>query len=77
MVELVMAKCPRCGADLHLKPGQQMFSCEYCNSEVMVVDRPAGNQADDHAEIENRKLGLELSQRELTEVQSAAGRLSP
>jgi DNA-directed RNA polymerase subunit RPC12/RpoP len=75
MVELVTPKCPRCGADLHLKPGQQMQSCEYCDSDVMVVDRPGGSQANDHAEIEKRKLALELCQRELAEVQSAAGRL--
>jgi len=75
MVDFVTPKCPRCGADLHLKPGQQMLSCEYCDSDVLVVDRPGGNQADIHAEIEKRKLALELCQRELAEVQMAAGRL--
>ena len=75
MVDFVTPKCPRCGADLHLKPGQQMLSCEYCDSDVMVVDRPGGSQANDHAEIEKRKLALELCQNELSDIQSSAGRL--
>jgi DNA-directed RNA polymerase subunit RPC12/RpoP len=75
MVEFVTPKCPRCGADLHLKSGQQVLSCEYCDSEVMVVDRPAGPAAGDSTKIEKRKLALELCQNELSELQSAAGRL--
>ena len=75
MVELVTPKCPRCGADLHLKPGEQVLTCEYCDSEVMVVDRPGDPGGKGHAEIEKRKLAFELCQKELSEVQGAAGRL--
>jgi DNA-directed RNA polymerase subunit RPC12/RpoP len=70
MVELIAPKCPRCGADLQLRPGQESAVCNYCESSVLIVDRDASSGADDafRTGLEKKKLALELQNKELGEL---------
>ena len=76
MVELITPKCPSCGADIQLQPGQTSTICAYCGSEYMVVDQPqAAALASSGDELEKKKLALQLAQRDLQVMQSQSNLL--
>lgn len=76
MVELITPKCPGCGADLRLTPGQGTAVCNYCESSVLIVDRDASFGADDafRTGLEKKRLALELQNRELGELSGQLNR---
>lgn len=77
MVDLVVPKCPRCGADLQVTPGATAASCKYCEAQVLVVGtQPQGPVADQsRLEIEKKQMVLGLLSQELAEMEGAANRL--
>jgi DNA-directed RNA polymerase subunit RPC12/RpoP len=77
MVELVVPKCPRCGADLQVTPGSGAAVCRYCEAQVLVVGTQQDGAAADQArlEIEKRQMALGMLAQELSEMEGAANRL--
>lgn len=76
MVDLVVAKCPRCGGDLQVQPGGETAFCTYCDAEILIVDRggsPKGNEPT-ATEIEKKKLAVQLERENLSELELEAAR---
>jgi len=77
MVELVVPKCPRCGADLEIRPGSGDAVCKYCEAQVLVVGTQQQSTIADQArlEIDKRRMALDMLAQELSEMEGAANRL--
>ena len=78
MVELVVAKCPRCGGDLQVKQDAKTAYCSYCDAEILILGAqgPSGGSSSVSDEIEKRKFALELEEKHLSELESDASRLN-
>jgi DNA-directed RNA polymerase subunit RPC12/RpoP len=78
MVDLIVAKCPRCGGDLQVQPGGETAFCTYCDAEILIVDRggpPKGNDPT-VTEIEKKKLAVQLERENLSELELEAARMN-
>jgi DNA-directed RNA polymerase subunit RPC12/RpoP len=73
MAELVVPKCPRCGADIELRPDGAAGACRYCDAQVLVLgDHDHGSQS----EIERRKEAIKLLRQDLSELERQASQAS-
>lgn len=71
MISSIPAKCPNCGADLNFPPGQTSVVCEYCDSRVLLSDVMRSGEVGAGAvgaEIEKKKLALELATNDLANL---------
>ena len=73
MVEMVVPKCPRCGADIELRPDGAAGQCRYCDAQVLVLD---GHEHSVETEIERRKEALSMLRQDLAELEGRSARLS-
>jgi len=73
MVDLVVPKCPRCGADIELRPDGAAGECKYCDAQVLVLD---GHDHNIEAEIERRKEALAMLQQDLAGLEGESSRAS-
>ena len=72
MAEIVVPKCPNCGADIELRPDGEAGVCKYCDSQVLVLDnRPHPSESD----LERKKEALELLRQDLAGLQMQAAGL--
>jgi len=78
LVELVVAKCPRCGGDLQIKQGGKTAYCSYCDAEILILGAqgPSEGSSSVSDEIEKRKFALELEEKGLSELESEASKLN-
>jgi DNA-directed RNA polymerase subunit RPC12/RpoP len=73
MVDLVVPQCPRCGADIELRPDGTAGVCRYCDAQVLVLD---GAPHPSETEIERRKEALAMLRQDLAELEGQAARAS-
>lgn len=81
MISSIPAKCTGCGADLNFPPGQTSVVCEYCSSRVLLSDVVksevgSGGAAVIGAEIEKKKLAIQLATRDLGELEAQESMVS-
>ena len=69
MPELVVPECPRCGAELELRPDGTAGVCKYCDAQVLVLQDSSKRS---EFEIERRKEALELLKQDLAELEAQA-----
>ena len=69
MTEIIVPKCPRCGADIELRPDGEAGVCRYCDAQVLVLDNAPHPS---ESEIERRKEALALLRQDLAELQLQA-----
>jgi hypothetical protein len=72
MVEFVVAKCPRCGADLEVTHDSDHASCKFCQAEVLVVNdakAPAPSPGSS-SELEKKELAFQWAQKDLQKLQT-------
>ncbi len=43
-LRLIVAACPRCGADLEFDAGHEHYFCSFCGSEVIIENKSADNE---------------------------------
>jgi DNA-directed RNA polymerase subunit RPC12/RpoP len=73
MVDIVVPKCPRCGADIELRPNGAAAVCKYCDAQVLVLgDHDHGSQS----EMERRKEAIALLRQDLAELERQASQAS-
>jgi DNA-directed RNA polymerase subunit RPC12/RpoP len=73
MVDIVVPKCPRCGADIELRPDGAAAVCKYCDAQVLVLgDHDHGSQS----EMERRKEAIALLRQDLSELERQASQAS-
>ena len=73
MVDLVVPKCPRCGADIELRPDGAAGECRYCDAQVLVLgEHDHGSQS----EMDRRKEALAMLQQDLVGLEREASRAS-
>jgi|GEM_PF-4968864 len=76
MVEFIIPKCPSCGAELQLQPGQESTICSYCGSEYMVVDQAKQSSIPSPGgDLERKELALQLAQKDLQSLQTQSWQL--
>ncbi len=73
MVELVVPRCPRCGADIELRPDGAAGECTYCDAQVLVLN---GHDQSGQTELERRKEALALLQQDLADLEGRSARFS-
>jgi len=71
-MDIVIPKCPRCGADIELRPDGEAGVCRYCDAQVLVLDsHPNPSESD----VERKKEALALLRQDLANLHMEAGRL--
>ena len=72
MVEFVVAKCPRCGADLEVSDDSEHARCRFCDAEVLVVNntKAASPPLSSSSDLEKKELALQWAQRDLQKLQT-------
>jgi hypothetical protein len=77
MVEFIIPKCESCGAELHIPPGQESGTCEYCGTDFRVVDqaRSAPTMGGAGSELEKKELALKIAQKDLQSLQTQSWQL--
>jgi DNA-directed RNA polymerase subunit RPC12/RpoP len=73
MVDLVVPQCPRCGADIELRPDGTAGVCRYCDAQVLVLD---GAPHPTETELERRKEALAMLRQDLAELEGQSARFS-
>jgi hypothetical protein len=77
MVEFIIPKCESCGAELHIPPGQESGTCEYCGTDFRVVDqaRSAPVMGGAGTELEKKELALQIAQKDLRNLETQSWQL--
>ena len=74
LVELVIAKCPQCNADLEVRPDQGLAVCNYCGSKVLLVSSGKAYEGKGGLppKLEKKRYAIELESDELYELKLRA-----
>ena len=72
MVEFVVAKCPRCGADLEVSHDTDHARCKFCEAEVLVVDNSKATSppSSSHGDLEKKEVAFQWAQKDLQKLQT-------
>ena len=77
MVEFVVAKCPRCGADLDVSPDSNHSSCKFCQAEVLVVNDTKAPSAPvaSGSDLEKKELAFQIAQTDYRQMETQSWQL--
>lgn len=73
-IELLVLRCPRCGADLKLAPDLDIATCNYCGGQVAVMEKAQPDALG--TDVGKKRAAIDLLRKELAEHESELAKVN-